>query len=93
MARSSMVMEPNSSSSQNRYCTRLCLTAPFDSRTSGPATRQTSQRLPFTLREGVMLAVTGTRAPPMAGGFSNPTTPKTFCHQAGDREAISSEDR
>ena len=40
-----------------------------------------------------MLAVTGTRAPSMAGNFSKPTTPKTFCHHEGDWEAISSEDR
>jgi hypothetical protein len=40
-----------------------------------------------------MLAVTGTLAAPMAGNFSKPTTPKTLCHQAGDWEAISSEDK
>ena len=73
--------------------TRLRWAAPFDNRTPGPATRQTSQTLSFAPREGVMLAVTGTRAPSMAGSFSNPTTPRTFCHQAGDWEAISSEDK
>ncbi len=34
-----------------------------------------------------MLAVTGTCAAPMAGSFSKPTTPKTFCHQEVDCDA------
>jgi hypothetical protein len=42
--------------------------------------------------EGVMLAVTGTRAGSSRGGFSKPTTPKTLLHHDSDRMASSSEE-
>ena len=40
-----------------------------------------------------MLAVTGTRARSMFGALSNPTTPRTPCHQDEDLDATSFEDR
>jgi hypothetical protein len=54
------------------------------------ATRHTSQ-MSFTPNTGVILAATGIRTPSIAGGFPNPTTPKTFCHHAGDWDASCSD--